>query len=307
MTHDDAWPALPYEEWGPTKKTLQMCAQMLGKTRLGLSPPQPEWLHTCLYLAASGFTTGAMPYRDRIVTAGVDVFRSTLWIHVSDGREAAVALAPTRCIADIWSDYTAALMSLGIEVDIWEKPQELADVTPFSENTHDCEFVAEHAQRFHRLLSSIAGVYEEFRSGFFGRTGVQLWWGALDFAVLLFSGKREVPPDDQGYIMRYDLDAQHLNVGFWPGDDNAPHPSFYGYLVPRPDGCDAAPIRPEHAQWVEAMGEWMMPYEAVRTCPDPRKAVLDFLESVYEVAVSNGGWDADAFRYTPPGPAPRSL
>ena len=70
--------------------------------------------------------------------------------------------------------------------------------------------------------------------------------------------------------MRYDLDAEHMNAGFWPGDDNSPIAGFYGYLVPRPAGCDTAPIEPEHAGWVEAMGEWMMPYEAVRTCDEPR-------------------------------------
>ena len=110
-------------------------------------------------------------------------------------------------------------------------------------------------------------------------------------------------PDDRGYIMRYDLDAVHLNAGFWPGDDAAPTPGFYAYLVPRPDGCENAPIRPELAGWVETMGEWMMPYDAVRTCEDPRQAVLDFLASVYEVAVTQGGWDADAYGYLRPAPS----
>jgi hypothetical protein len=293
-------PALPYEEWAPTKKTLQMCAQMLGKARLALSPPQPQWLHTALYVDGRGFTTGAMPWGAGIVAMGIDVYATSMWVRASDGRGAVVELGDGRCVSDIWSHLRTALTGLGIDLDVWEKPQEVADTTPFSENTHDCAIVPEHAQRFYRVLASLDGVFEEFRSGFSGRTGVQLWWGAFDFAVLLFSGRQVAAPDDRGYIMRYDLDAELMNAGFWPGDDNAPTPGFYAYLHPRPDGCEIAPIEPAHAGWVESMGEWMMPYDAVRECDDPRRAILDFLDSVYRVAVTNGGWDADAHIYTRP-------
>jgi hypothetical protein len=298
----EAWPALPYEDWAPTKKTLHMCAQMLGKTRLAMEPAQPEWLNACLYLDPRGFTTGAMPFGERVVSAGIDVFGSSLWVNASDGRSESVPIGAGRCVSEIWADYRAALLRLGIDAEIWEKPQETADTTPFAENRHDCTFDSSHAQRFHRLLCTIDGVFEEFRSPFFGRTGVQFWWGAFDFAVLLFSGEHLEAPDDKGYIMRYDLDAVHMNAGFWAGDDSAPNPFFYGYLVPRPDGCEVAPMRPEHAGWVEAMEEWVLPYDAVRTCDDPRQALLDFLGSIYDVAVTKGGWDAKAHTYAAPRP-----
>lgn len=302
---ENAWPELHYEDWAPTKKTLQMCSQILGKTRLALAPPQPEWLNACLYLDARGFTTGAMPVGERVACAGIDLFDSTMWVTTSDGRRSEVKLGSGKCVADVWNEYTSASAELGIEAPLWEKPQELDDTTSFSANRHDCTLDSVQAQRFHRLLCTIDGVFEEFRAQFFGRSSIQFWWGAFDFAVLLFTGEKLVAPDDKGYIMRYDLDAVHLNAGFWPGDDNAPGASFYGYLVPRPDGCETAPIRPSHASWVEAMGEWILPYDAVRECDDPRKALLDFLGSVYEVAVTLGGWDAEAFEYTPPAPAAR--
>jgi hypothetical protein len=183
--NDEAWPALPYAEWAPTRKTLHMVAQMVGKARLGLTPPEAEWLGTCLYLDPRGYATGAMPFGTCVVSICIDVHELVIRIDVSDGRCATVSLGPDRCVADIWADFRAALDGLGIDVDIWEKPQELTDTTPFSENRHDCTIVAEHAQRFHRVLCAIDGAYEEFRSPFFGRTGVQFWWGGFDFAVLL--------------------------------------------------------------------------------------------------------------------------
>jgi hypothetical protein len=282
-----------------------MCAQMLGKTRLALVPPQPEWLHASLQLSARGFTTGPMPVGARVLTGGIDVFDSVITLALSGGRSEFIAIGPDRCVADIWSEYTAALARLGVLADIWDKPQETADTTPFAENRHDCTLVAEHAQRFHRILCSVNDVFEEFRSNFFGRTGVQFWWGAFDYAVLLFTGKHEVAPDDRGYIMLHDLDAQHMNAGFWPGDDSAPHAGFFAYLVPAPPGCEFAPIEPAHAGWVEAMGEWMMSCDSVRDCEDPRQAVADFLGSVYRFATGEGGWSREAFEYTPPGPPAR--
>ena len=47
-----------------------------------------------------------------------------------------------------------------------------------------------------------------------------------------------------------------------------------------------------------------MPYEDVRTCPDPRRAILDFLAGVYGAATTLGGWDAAACDYVRP-PASR--
>jgi hypothetical protein len=304
MTDHADWPALPYKEWASTKKTLHLVVQMLGKAKLALVPARPEWLHVPLFLDARGFVTGPMPYGFRTVSMGVDVFASALSVAASDGAVATVSLGPDRCVADIWSDFGDALGRLGLELDLWEKPQEIADVTPFSQNTKDRTFVAEQAQRFHRVLSSINSVFEEFRSPFFGRSGVQLWWGVLDYAVLLFNGRHAQAPEDRGHVVRYDLDAEHLNAGFWVGDDAAPAPAFYAYLVPRPPGCETVPIAPHYAGWVEEMGEWLMPYEEVRSCSDPRQALLDFLGCVYDVATSLGGWDVAAHEYARP-PAPR--
>lgn len=300
----EAWPALPYEAWAPTKKTLQMCAQMLGKARLAMSPPLPEWLHTCLYIHPRGFTTGAMPHGDGVVEMRLDVFAPAIVVEVSDGRTSVVPI-DGRCVADIWRDLGGTLDALGVDIDVWEKPQEIADTTSFSANTHDCVLHASQAQAYHRLLCMLDGIFEEFRSGFFGRTSVQFWWGAFDFAVLLFSGEHAVAPDDRGYIMRYDLDAEHLNAGFWPGDDASPNPGFYAYIHPRPDGCETARMEPEHAAWVDAVGEWILPYDAVRESDDPRALVLAFLRSALRAAEELGGWDALDHAYTPPAASHR--
>ena len=312
LRKDDAWALdttaagrpFPTPDGRPTKKTLHMYAQMLGKARLALAPPQPEWLNASLRLDARGLTTGAMPWRDRLVDMAIDVHDAALRVRVSDGRERSVPLHDGRCVAEVWDDLGQALGRPRHRPRHLGEAPGVADTTHFSRNRHDCAFDAAQARRFLDVLASVQGVLEEFRAPFFGRSGVQFWWGSFDLTVLLFNGRKVEPPDDRGYIMRYDLDAEHLNAGFWPGDDNAPQPAFYGYLVPRPAGCETAPMEPARAGWVEEMGMWLLPYDAVRESPDPRRALLDFLNSVYALALDLGGWDARAHEYELPAPCP---
>ena len=301
----DAWPALRYADWAPTRRTLHMVSQMVGKARLALVPPRPEWLHAGLFLDPRGLTSGAVPFGSVVLAIGIDVFDSALWIRVSDGRETSLPIGPDRSVAAIWADFRAALARLGLELDLWDKPQELGDVRRFADNTADRAIEPEHAQRFHRLLCSIDGAFETFRSPFFGRSEIRFWWGSFDFAVLLFTGAHVTPPDDRGYIMRYDLDAQAMSAGFWPGDDDTPEPRLYAYLSPPPDGCERAPIEPAHAQWAESMAEWILPWEQVRSTADPGATIGAFLRSVERFAVTDGGWNAEAHRYVTPPPAPR--
>jgi hypothetical protein len=299
------WPALPYEEWAATKKTLQMYTQMAGKVRLALAPPQPEWLATCLYMTARGLTTGPMPYGDLAVELVFDFYGHTLSVLVSDGRVRAIPLGPARTVAAFYRNLMDAFADLGIKVDIWSKPQELDDATPFDENEHDGSYDADQVVRWFTIMGAVDNVFEEWRSRFFGRTGLQFWWGAFDLGVLRFTGRHVDPPQDRGYIMRYDLDAEFMNAGFWPGDDKNPSPVFYAYLHPQPPGCDVAPIDPSSAAWVEQMGEWVLPYDEVRTSADPRKTLMGFLDCIYGLAGDIGGWDLLDFEYAKPKLQPR--
>lgn len=296
------WEPLPYAEWAETKKTLQLCTQMMGKVRLGLAPAQPEWMHACLRTTSRGLSTGPMPFEDRSVEVALDVFDEALVVTVSTGDLRRVPLGQGRRVSDIYRDLMTALADLGVAVDVWDRPQEVTDTTPMHADEADQTYDPEAVRRWFGVITAVANVFEEWRGRFFGRSGVQFWWGAFDLAVLRFSGAHAEAPDDRGYIMRYDLDAEFMNAGFWPGDDASPEPIFYAYIHPAPEGCSLAPVNPTAAAWIERMGEWVLPYEAVRTCPDPRGALLDFLDSVYAVAGTNGGWDLPNYEYRAPAP-----
>jgi hypothetical protein len=296
---DATWSALDVKSWAPTKKSLHMYAQMLGKLRVALSPPQPNWMFTALLLTARGITTGPVPYRERSVQASLDVYSSELIVDCSDGQSRRISLVPARTIAEVFADFLAALQALEISAKLSPIPQEVADVTPFDQDRRPAGYEPADVQRWFHIVTATGGIFDAWRAHFFGRSGIQLWWGAFDVALMLFNGKHVTPPTDRGYLMRYDLDAELMNVGFYPGDDKS-EPFFYGYIFPEPQGAPQLPIAPATASWSDAIKEWVLPYDAVRTSADPAAAIRAFLDSIYAVCGSAAGWDRAALSYVAP-------
>jgi hypothetical protein len=294
-----AWPDVNVATWAGTKRSLHLYTQMLGKIRLALSPPQPNWMFTALYLAPRGITTGFIPYGVTSVEATLDVFASRITIARSTGQTLVVPLVPVRTVAEIYSALTAALKQVNVACFISRVPQEIPDTTPFDEDRRPCEYDPAAVLRWFSAATATATVFETWRACFFGRSGIQLWWGAFDLALLLFSGKKATPPTNRGYLLKYDLDAQMMNVGLYFGDDkHAPY--FYGYIYPEPAGAEKLPVEPSAAKWSTQLHEWVLPYEAVRSCADPAAAIVAFLDSIYAQCFAAAGWNRDACSYDLP-------
>jgi hypothetical protein len=292
------WPELDTASWAPTKKSLHLYTQMLGKLRVALSPSQPNWMFTALLMTARGVTTGPLPWRERSVQASLDVFSSEISVELSDGQSRRIALVPARTIAEIYADLLAALEALGIDVKLSPIPQEVADVTPLDTDRRPAAYDPASVRRWFHAVTATTATFEAWRSHFFGRSGIQLWWGALDVALLLFNGKHVPAPTDRGYLLRYDLDAEMMNVGLYPGDDKTA-PFFYGYIFPQPEHAAQLPIAPG-ASWSDQSKEWVLPYEAVRTAADPAAALYAFLDSIYALCTTVAGWDRAALSYDAP-------
>lgn len=298
------WPELDLGTWAPTKKSLHLYTQMLGKLRVALSPPQPNWMFTALPLTARGVTTGPMPWREQALQASLDVFASELTLELSDGRSRKIALVPARTIAEIYADLLAALAALGVEAKLSPIPQEVADVTPFDTDRRPAAYEPAAVQRWFSAMTATAGIFDAWRAHFFGRSGIQLWWGGFDLSLMLFNGKHVPPPLDRGYLFRYDLDAELMNAGLYLGDETTA-PFFYGYIFPQPAACERLPIAPTGASWSDAIKEWVLPYEAVRSAPDPAATLCTFLDSIYDVCGTAAGWDRAALTYAAPKPRSR--
>ena len=298
---EPAWPPLPRTgAWPASQAYLQLVTQMMGKLCLALAPSQPEWLHTSLALGARGLTTGALPWGDRSVEVALDVVDGALDVLASDGSKRRITLSPARPIADIWADLprrssTGSASRLGCRTS----RRSSRTPRPSRRTTESGPSMRRRWQSWFAALTAIHHVFDAWRSPFFGRTGLGFWWGAFDMTAMLFSGRHATPRAGASYIQRFDLDAESVVIGFWPGDAHK-EAMLYAYIVPEPPGCSGLPFAVPGAGWVGEMGEWVLPYEAVRTSPDPRAALLAFMDTVYSAAGTLAGWDLAAYRYERP-------
>jgi hypothetical protein len=295
----DNWPDIDVANWAATKRSLHLYTQMLGKIRVALSPPQPNWMFTRLVFTARGLTTGVIPFDGITLEVTLDVFASQIQVRTNRGAQQDIDLVPARTVADVYHALNQALKNVGVPHVISPIPQEVPDTTPFPDDTREASYDPGEVQRWFRAASSAAAVFERWRSHFFGRSGIQLWWGAFDVALILFNGRHASPPTDRGYLMKYDLDAELMNAGLYFGDAHTP-PFFYGYIFPQPAGAPAMSIAPAQASWSSALGEWVLPYDAVRTAQDPDAMIQAFLDSIYGHCLTKCGWERADCSYDPP-------
>jgi hypothetical protein len=303
------WPALPYEAWRDTCTTLHLWTQIVGKIRLAQTPWTNHSWHVTLYVTPRGLTTSSVPYDGRAFQIDFDFIDHALSIQTSDGATRRLALEP-QSVADFHDALMAALAGVGIRVRIHGRPNEVADPIPFCEDREHAAYDAEYAQRFWRVLLQVDRVLKQFRTRFLGKVSpVHFFWGSFDHAVTRFSG-RKAPPHPGGIpnlpdaVTREAYSHEVSSAGFWPGGGAIDYPAFYSYAYPALAGFAAAPVRPQAAFFHEPLGEFLLPYDAVRSAPAPDALLLDFLQTTYEAAANGANWDRAALEYGPAGPRP---
>jgi hypothetical protein len=296
----DDWPPLPLGEWRATRDTLHLWTQVVGKTKLARAAPLNHWWHVTLQVSPRGLASGAMPAGgERTFEVELDLVDHLLRLRTSDGRASAMPLLP-RPVRAFYEEYLLLLGALGIDVRLWPVPVELPHPVPFDRDVEHTEYEPAAARRFWEVLRRADATLRAFASGFLGKQSpVHFFWGSLDLAVTRFSGRRAPAQPQADRVTREAYSHEVVSVGFWPGGETPAgvfvgEPIFYGYAAPPPEGFADAEVRPPPARWDAALGEFVLPYEAVRRTPDPRAAVLAFCESVYEAGATLGGWDRAA-------------
>lgn len=290
----EAWPPLPLEGWKETRDALHLWTQIVGKVRLGLTPPRNHWWHSTLYVTPTGLTTSTIPWREGAFELRFDFLAERLRIERSTGERAEVPLRAC-AVADFEAELFARLHALGISPAIRGIPDELDDRTPFSEDRRPRPYDADAVRRFHRVLLSAHRVLEEFRGRFIGKASpVQFFWGSFDLAATRFSGRRAPPRPHADRITELAYSHECLSAGFWPGGGVFPDAAFYAYASPEPEGIALEPLEPNAATYDPRAHEFLLPYEAVRTHRSPRHSLLRFLQTTYEAGAVLAGWNRDA-------------
>ena len=296
-------PDLPLHEWEKTKMTLHLFMQIVGKIKLKCMPRKNHWWNITLQVNAKGITTGAMPYKNGCMEIQFNLMRHQVEISASEGETEHFDLHETLSVADFYKTLFSRLSKLGIQVKIINKPYSLPDVNPittsFDKITEHATYQKDYVERFWKILLWVHTVFTEFGGRFYGKTSpVQLFWHHLDLVITRFSDKKI--PSSPG-MRNADKDAyshEVISFGFWAGDENVPGPAFYSYTFPAPADLDKQLLQPTTATWKNNNGSPMalVMYDDLRKEEDPRKGLLDFLESAYISGASLAGWNVEQMR-----------
>ena len=298
MAADPVWPTLPVEDWAPTRDTLTLWLQVVGKVRIARAPLLNHWWNAPLYLTARGLSTSPIPAEPgRAFSIDLDLLEHRLDITTTHGQGRRMELAP-KSVKEFYAELTGRLDELGLHTDIWPVPVELPDAIPFPDDDTHSSYDAAAVTSFWRILVEVQRVLDVFRARFLGKSSpVHLFWGALDLATTRFSG-RTAPPHPGGapncgpHVMHEAYSHELSSAGYWPGGQG--EGIFYSYTYPEPAGYRSMPAGPAAARFDDELGEFVLPYTAVRTSTDPDAVLLDFLQHTYEAAANAGNWDRAA-------------
>ncbi len=291
-----AWPSIPFANWRESAATLHLWLQIAGKVRLALTPWVNHGWHATFYITQRGLTSSPIPYGKRSFQIDFDFIQHHVRLTTSDDAQHELPLKP-QSVADFYTAFMSALDELGLQVKINTKPNEVPDPIPFYQDAAPREYDAEAVHRFWLALVQIDRVFKHFRTGFLGKVSpVHLFWGVMDLAVTRFSGRR-APLHPGGFpglpdaITREAYSHEVSSAGFWPGGGGIDEAAFYSYAYPAPEGYSDATVQPAAAYYDETLGEFLLPYDAVRAADDPDATLLAFLQSTYAAAADLGRWN----------------
>lgn len=291
------WPKLDLPGSQATMEALHLRTQIVGKVRLALEPMVNHWWQVPLYVSARGLTTSLMHADGLGLEIEFDFIAHRLDARTTEGDVRSVPLEPGS-VATFYAATFAALAELGVRVHIRPYPSELPSEVPFGDDTADRPYDAAAVQRFWLALVQIQRVMYAFRARFVGKVSpVHFFWGADDLAVSRFSGR--TAPRHRGGVVNCPDWVQQMayshevsSCGYWPGGSD--EGTFYSYAYPEPPGFSGRMVEPGAASYDGALGEFVLPYTAVRESDDPDATLLAFFQSTYAAAADSADWDRAA-------------
>lgn len=292
-----SWPKLPVvAEWQDTLDTVHLWSQIIGKIRLEHMPWINHSWHVALYVSSRGLTTTLIPHPSGGFEIEFNFLEHLLEIRRVGGERISFDLKPMT-VAVFYQKTMTGLRELNIPSEIYPKPVEIPDpIISFPEDQTHRAYDANSVYFFWLALTDVHRVFTRFRAAFTGKVSpVNFYWGSFDLAVTRFSGRRAPKhpggvPNCPDWVMQEAYSHELCSAGFWPGTGLG-EAAFYAYAYPEPDGFRIENIKPESAYFYKELGEYLLPYEDVRSASNPDETLLHFLESTYRAAALNANWD----------------
>ena len=299
MSERTIWPDLPLAAWSQTCDTLQLWTQIVGKVRIAVTPLVNHWWNATFLVTARGLAAPAMSHAEQTFDVIFDFVNHRLVIETSEGRVENIALK-AMAVADFYNEFMQRLHRLGIDVHIWTMPGELENAIPFDQDRVHAQYDPIYAQKFWLALLQANRVLNEFRARFIGKASpVHFFWRSFDLAVTRFSGREAPPPKGitpnvASWVMAEAYSHEVSSCGFWPGNGGYGRAAFYVYAYPEPAGYGDTRLATTEAFYDSGLGQFILPYDAVRQADEPDRLLLGFLQETYEAAAELARWDRKA-------------
>src|SRR6201994_2740870 len=130
----DLWPELPYAAWKDTYETLHLWTQIVGKTRLTLTPWLNHSWHVTFRVTARGLVTPLIANNGNDFQIEFDFVDHRLWLRTSRGSSQQIELRP-KSVAQFYVEYRHALSALNIDAQIDAMPNEIPGALAFDQDT----------------------------------------------------------------------------------------------------------------------------------------------------------------------------
>jgi hypothetical protein len=299
MNSNPQWPDLPLAAWNETCDTLHLWTQVAGKVIMALTPLINHWWNVTFHVTARGMIKRAIPYPGGVFDIGFDFIDHRVDIAASDGRRETLKLEPMT-VADFYAAFMERLRRLGVNVDITNMPCEIKDCVAFDHDRQHAQYDPNYVRKFHQALIQCDRTMDLFRARFLGKCSpVHFFWGSFDLAVTRFSGRTASPPKGHtpnvaDWVMAEAYSHEVSSCGFWPGNGGYGRAAFYVYAYPEPAGYGDTRLATADAFYDRNLGQFILPYDAVRRAHDPDALLLGFLQETYAAAANLANWDRNA-------------
>lgn len=219
-------------------KTLHLLSQIIGKVKLEYAVQEPQWAHIILPITPRGFTTGLLKYGNSHFEIEVDLVRSLILIKTEE-KDHELKLENGKSIRDYYEEVIKTAHEAGLPLSIQTNPQEMEWRVPFEEDDTHHHYNDDVAQKILKWFQFAWDVEQQFIGPVRQRKVYPgLFWGTFDLSCILVYNELESFPDDTKIIERGAFDEHMIEFGFWLGDDQFEHPTFFTLPYPFVEGVE---------------------------------------------------------------------
>lgn len=221
-----------YEKYTNEIKTLHLLSQIVGKVKLEYAVQEPQWAHIILEITPRGFSTGLLKLDENHFEIEVDLIKSLIFINTEE-KDWEIKLENGKTISDYYYEIIDTAVTAGLSLSIHTRPQEIDWTVPFEEDTTHCHYNGEAAYEILKWFQFAWDVEQQFIAPLRQRKVYPgLFWGTFDVSCILVYNELKDFSDDSKVIERGAFDEYMIEFGFWLGDDQFKHPTFFTLPYP---------------------------------------------------------------------------